>query len=65
MKISEYVTIDETNKTVSFFGSGVCFEVEDLDAWVSFFWENCNRIVNEIGCVDSYLIEKEAFYESV
>lgn len=57
--ISEYVEVNEIEKSVRFSG-GEWIEVEDLDAWIASFWDAAIDIARQIeGCAS--VIERHAF----
>ena len=57
--ISEYVEVNETEKSVRFFGEE-WIEVEDLDVWIASFWDAARDIACQInGCAS--VIERHAF----
>lgn len=60
MQISEFVFVDEGTSCVRFFG-GNWIKVQDLDAWITSFQEECNRIAKSDDTRPSNQIEEEAF----
>ncbi|MEA5402651.1 hypothetical protein VB776_06980 [Arcicella sp. DC2W] len=58
-KISEYVDVNEIDRTVHFFGREDWIEVDDLNAWISAFWDEARDIAMSIN--GSSEIERIAF----